>query len=370
MGVKGVVAGIARKLAISVFSLLVVLVLAELVARFAEPGPMSLFDKNPYERPKELVELPGGGTRTLRFNDHKKSFTGRWDGTWYEINARGWRGPEYEPDFSEDEFRVLALGDSCTFGKGVDEKDSWPRQLEARLGKLMPEREVLVGNLGVNGYSSLHYRRILSKALETRPHLVVLGYNVNDFPNITLEVDKAIYHNKRNLRSRIPGHVRETLGSTALYRFLRATYYELKEKRDRERMERIAETATQGYGTDSERWKMEVEILRSMVTDVRDTGAEMAIFLFPFENMVYLDEYTTGPVETVRKLCEELEVPFIDMVAEFREYAHQEDPPRELFIRGDRYHPNPEGYRVVARAVIEAFEGLGWLELAADPLSQ
>jgi lysophospholipase L1-like esterase len=358
---RSVAAGLARKLALSVLSLVVVLLAAELIARAAEPGPMSLYDSNPYDRPEEELPLPDGTTRTMRVTRHKPGFRGRWDGTWYQINSRGWRGGEFQPTFAPEELRILAVGDSCTFGKGVLERDCWPRQLERLLQERHPERRVLVANLGVNGYSSLQYQRAIEQAFDVRPHLVVLGYNVNDFPNITARVDKVVYQNEKTLRAHIPGEVREQLSSTALYRALRAAFYELKETRDLERMERISSDATQGFGRDTERWRTESKILGAISEAVHGAGAQMAIFLFPFENMVYLDEYTHGPVDSVRELCEEIGVPFIDMVAEFREYARQEQPPRELFLTGDRYHPNSEGYAVVARTVASALEAQGWI---------
>jgi lysophospholipase L1-like esterase len=360
--VRVTAAGIARKLAISVLSLVAVLLLAELLARAGEPGPMSLFDSNPYDRPEETLLLPDGSTRTVQVTRHKPGFRGRWDGTWYEINSRGWRGGEFQPTFAPEELRVLAVGDSCTFGKGVIEQDCWPRQLERLLQERHPERRVMVANLGVNGYSSLQYQRVIEQAFDTKPHLVVLGYNVNDFPNITARVDKVIYQNEKTLRAHIPGKVREQLSSMALYRLLRSAFYELKETRDLERMERISNDATQGFGRNTERWRTESKVLGAIAETVRGAGAQMAIFLFPFENMVYLDEYTHGPVDSVRGLCEEIGVPFVDMVGEFREHAHRESPPRELFLTGDRYHPNPEGYSVVARAVVSALEAQGWLE--------
>ena len=355
-------AGLARKLLISLVSLAAIFLVAELIARAAEPGPMSLYDTDPYDRPLETFVLEDGSTKTLRVNDHKPGFTGRWDGTWYEINSRGWRGAEFQPTFAPEELRILAVGDSCTFGKGVLEEQCWPRQLERMLQELHPERRVMVANLGVNGYGTPHYQRIIEKALDTKPHIVVLGYNVNDFPNITAQVDKVVYHNQKNLRARIPWQWRDTLSRTALYRLMRAAFYELKETRDLDRMERISVQATENFDQESERWRSEIEILHAIEERVRGAGAEMAIFLFPFENMVYLDEFSQGPVESVRALCAEIQVPFIDVVAEFRERARQESPPRDLFLFGDRYHPNPEGYLVVARAVVAAIQAQGWLE--------
>ena len=104
----------------------------------------------------------------------------------------------------------------------------------------------------------------------------------------------------------------------------------------------------------------EAEILGEIVSVSQEAGAEVAIFLFPYESMVYLDSYSTAPVDNVRELAEKLEVEFVDLVTEFRRVANESDPPRNLFIRGDRYHPNEEGYRIVARTVADLMLARGW----------
>src|SRR5882672_1825358 len=153
-----------RKLALAVGSLIVLALLAELAARCAEPGPISLYDESPYVRDPKLPHT------------HIKGFRGAWDGTYYEINSQGWRGPDYAPKFDASEYRVVALGDSATFGKGVEERDCWPRQLEADLqAELGSGRKALVANLGVNGYAGKDYLEVfLTQALPLKPQLVVI----------------------------------------------------------------------------------------------------------------------------------------------------------------------------------------------------
>jgi len=341
---------LARKLAISAVSFVIVLMLGELAARWAEPGPFTLYDQTPY--------VPWGQSHV-----HKRNFRGRWDGTWYETNSRGWRGPEFEPTFAPGEYRVIALGDSCTFGKGVLEKDSWPRQLERMLAEdLGPDAKPLVGNMGVNGYSSIHYLQILQRpngCLSLKPNLVVLGYNLNDFPNIVQKVDEAVFQQKK-LRTSIPIDLRKNLGCLALYRLLRSYYYDLNRERDWAQAEALARRAPEGSPANEPRLEREAATLGEIVRLCREAGAEVAIFLFPYESMVYLDSYATTPVDNVRALAAHLGVEFVDMGTVFREYAHQTDPPRGLFIRGDRYHPNEEGYRLVARAVADLIKEKGW----------
>ena len=72
--------------------------------------------------------------------------------------------------------RFVALGDSYTVGTSVGAEERWPNQLAGRL----PELE-LVGNLGVNGYTSAD---LLTEELphldRLRPELVSVLIGVND----------------------------------------------------------------------------------------------------------------------------------------------------------------------------------------------
>ena len=72
--------------------------------------------------------------------------------------------------------RFVALGDSYTIGTSVESEERWPNQLAGRL----PELE-LVGNLGVNGYTSAE---LLTEELpqldRLHPELVSVLIGVND----------------------------------------------------------------------------------------------------------------------------------------------------------------------------------------------
>lgn len=84
----------------------------------------------------------------------------------YKTNADGHRGPDFPPA-SEAKFRILAIGDSCTFGLGVHESQTWPARLESLLDLAfegVTDFEVL--NLGVPGYSSYQNRRQIELEVE------------------------------------------------------------------------------------------------------------------------------------------------------------------------------------------------------------
>ena len=340
------------RLGISLASLLLLGIVGELICRAREPGPFTLLDARPYT-PHE----------TLR-HVHTPGFRGRWDGSWYEINSLGQRGPEYVLGDPGKEYRVVCLGDSCTFGKGVYERECWPRQLETMLSeearRTHAEWTPKVANLGVNGYSGKSYMRMFEqRGKQLEPDLVVVGYNLNDFPNAIKAVDEAVF-GKRGLRQAVPTGLRDFLGRFALYRFARATYYVLNREKDWGNAEGFARGAGDA-GLDSEVWATQRSYLQGIRDAAREVGARTAVFLFPYESQVYLDSYVQTPIERLSALCAELEIPFVDLASEFRAAARRTEPPMPLFLRGDRYHPNALGYQIVAEAVRALILDKSWL---------
>ncbi|MCA9002676.1 MAG: SGNH/GDSL hydrolase family protein, partial [Planctomycetes bacterium] len=297
---------------------------------------------------------------------HKPGFVGRWDATWYEINALGMRGPEWESNRTPDEFRVLCVGDSCTFGKGVLEKDSWPRQLEAllqgRFEGTPTARRALVGNLGLNGgdgrtYESLY--RSIGDALE--PHLVVIGYNLNDFPNSIQAIDQKVFR-QASLRTMIPEGLRDSMNRSALYRTLRATYYHMRRDRDWKVAENMAaQSATQPI--DSPVWMQQRRHLEAIRDLAAARGGKTLVLLFPYESQLYLESFDKTAIRRMEEICADLDLPFIDLASCFVDAVKETGA--SYFLRGDRYHPNAEGYSVVAQSVMEELERQGWLEFPA-----
>ena len=69
--------------------------------------------------------------------------------TFVKINSKGLRDKEYQYDKQRGVFRILVLGDSFTWGYGVELKEIFTERLENMLGK-----NVEVLNAGVTGYGT------------------------------------------------------------------------------------------------------------------------------------------------------------------------------------------------------------------------
>lgn len=163
-------------------STLFALIVAELVLRFM--WPVSYVE--PYPESNELISkrllhqassVPGlsyelvPDTRKLAFE------------TVIKTNHHGMRDSEPLPADMKRLVRMVALGDSFTFGFGAPSIDTYPNVLEKLLndreGEEKPRFDVL--NLGVAGYGTRDEVLVLEhKALAWNPHLILLGYVLND----------------------------------------------------------------------------------------------------------------------------------------------------------------------------------------------
>ncbi len=101
--------------------------------------------------------------------------------THIELNNLGMRSPDVGPR-TPDEYRVLFLGDSMTFGHGVEAEEAFPNLLRDRLAKALG-RPVTIGNAGIpgNGHAE-HIRDLQRYRDEFQPDLIVsCPYTGNDF---------------------------------------------------------------------------------------------------------------------------------------------------------------------------------------------
>jgi GDSL-like Lipase/Acylhydrolase family len=132
--------------------------------------------------------------------DVRKTFGGHERVVRVATNASGLRGPELPGQKPPGVRRVLALGDSFTFGDAVEAEEAWPARLEALLDRSSPAARWQVVNAGIPGHGT-GQQLLLSRALQERlqPDAVVLGFTVvNDLLD-NLCVEEASYTPKRGV---------------------------------------------------------------------------------------------------------------------------------------------------------------------------
>ncbi len=99
------------------------------------------------------------------------------------VNSLGMRGPEISKEKRKGTFRVAFVGDSFTFGWGVEVEQSFVGQLREQWQDRIPRVEVL--DFGVPGWSADQVLVLLRRQLfDFEPDLVVLQMCVNDLPGL------------------------------------------------------------------------------------------------------------------------------------------------------------------------------------------
>jgi lysophospholipase L1-like esterase len=121
----------------------------------------------PPEWKKRRVDIPGA----------KKAYY--WQGALQVYDENEFRRTTPFPLKRPGTFRILVVGDSLTYGFGIDEYWTYPAVLER---KLRDEFNVEMLDLGVGGYQSADIRGIVeSRVPKLKPDLVIYGVCLNDF---------------------------------------------------------------------------------------------------------------------------------------------------------------------------------------------
>jgi lysophospholipase L1-like esterase len=121
----------------------------------------------PQEWKKRRVEISGA------------SYAYYWHNILHVHDKNGMRRTTPFPPKSASQFRIIIVGDSLTYGYGVQEEETYPMQIEAAL-KTKFNVEVL--NLGVTGCQSEDILKIVREYTPLlQPDLIIYGVCLNDF---------------------------------------------------------------------------------------------------------------------------------------------------------------------------------------------
>ncbi len=99
-----------------------------------------------------------------------------------KTNSQGLRNAETQAPTGQ--VRILALGDSRTYGEGTDNESTWPALLEKKLNEYIPGKFEVI-NAGVSGYNAFQGLRYLqTRGMELKPNLVIAAFGVNEWGKV------------------------------------------------------------------------------------------------------------------------------------------------------------------------------------------
>jgi len=280
------------------------------------------------------IEEPNQDEVAVSHRETQGSFT-------VTTDEHGLRVPIHLVDKPQGITRIMTMGCSTTYGWGVDDAESYPARLEARLHQ-DGYRATEVINAGQPGYTSFQGRWLWDTvAHRYQPDVVLLGYVVQD-------ARKAQYS---DLSQALQTGSSEFLKHNVLYKW--RLYLLLKSLRDRSavRTKERPEDGDEGVHRVSDTEFM--DNLRSLRAAIEGTGATLVHFGYPLERV----GYTRLHREILRAEAEARGLLHFDPSAAIEERSRLE----ELYFRTDKGHANAAGNDYIAQLVLQFLEGTGLL---------
>jgi lysophospholipase L1-like esterase len=287
------------------------------------------------------------------------------------LNRAGFRSREFTRK-PPGVFRVLSLGDSCTFGISATEVmpryilEPYPQRLERLVAERIAPGRLEVLNAGVPGYNSFQGVMLLrSKLRGLEPDLITVRFGWNDH---FMSAESPGAYGYREPDNALALGVQDLLLRTSLYGFFRRLNFELQALRARANPPPALRLPTE--------WIPHLPLaayrhnLRRIVALGRAQGAEVWLLTsphafviasnrdkqdaFPRDMLVYnavpsfdrLIEIHDSYNQATREVGIELRAPVIDMDAVYR--THADEP---LFLQTDVTHPTNQGHALEAETL-------------------
>jgi lysophospholipase L1-like esterase len=236
------------------------------------------------------------------------------------INSDGFRDDEYGVERG-DKRRIMFLGDSLTFGWGVEKEQTFEHLLEGDLDAQAPTEVI---NLGIGNYNTTQeFNLFIEKGLKYRPDEVVLFYFINDAEPMPR-------------KARFPG-----LGN---YRIVTFYWSRIKALRSR-----FAETPgfkefySALYADEADGWaKSKAAFLQLRDASVKQ-GFDLKVVLLP--ELHQLDPYTfSREHRLIVDFLQSNDIATLDLAPHFRGVKD----PQGLWVAMDDAHPNARAHRLIA----------------------
>jgi lysophospholipase L1-like esterase len=239
-----------------------------------------------------------------------------------EVNSRGLRGPELGDAKPAGSVRILWLGDSVTFGYGVEPVESvFPFRVAALLSERLG-RPLETVDSGVGGYAPWQELAWLEReGWRYAPDLVVVGFVLNDLTEPFSLVRYGGTGEGWQLARAAKGQLDRWLSSSALVSFLREGNARLRFGRDVQRGATARGTLDVQRlvaDPDAPMWQRSWRVTESDLTRIfaaaRGHGVGVALVIFPYAFQLG----APGPQPAVQRrlvsLAEREGVPVLDLL--------------------------------------------------------
>lgn len=232
----------------------------------------------------------------------------------YTVNHAGYRGPYIDAAQIQDKKRIVVLGDSYSFGTGVQDGEQYPSVLQQALGS-----SYAVINLGNPAWTlTQQIKRFYETGKAYKPDLVILQFFENDPDELLkdqvtqVENGKLVFRDTDNRMQWIKKWMSKSwLQKSQLYNFVRQSIYLFMNKRKIEKLKK--ELSEQGVETEGNIGETKYcELLVPFARDLKASGIRFAMIAVNHS----LDNYPKTK-ECINGLEAEGSLEFIDVLPWF-----------------------------------------------------
>ncbi len=256
-------------------------------------------------------------------------------------NSLGFREREI-PAKSPQRYRIAVVGDSFTWGQGIEREERFSNRLERMLG---PRYEVL--NFGIPGDNMPEHLTRLEPALSVSPDFVLLQLYINDFETRAMARPRAY--------PLLPGTLGRTLeGSSIFYGLVQNQWTTVQG------MLGLSETYVHYMGRNlgdrnGDNSREAFGQLREFFDRARAAGVPAGAVLFPATDSLAAHGrvYPFGYLhDGVQQLCAAEQVRCLDLLHAYSTFPD----PRAMWVSPFDAHPNGEANRIAADEMLREFK--------------
>ena len=276
----------------------------------------------------------------------------------FESNSDGFRTAEVSRKKGDNVFRIVFMGDSTTFGWGVNQDERFSSVLEKLLNESQDRIEFEAINLGIPGYSTIHGLQVFEHyALKYKPDMVVVSFGANDSRKVPPAVKKLL-----NQPAWIEG-VKDFLGNFKVYRFFRKTLLSMVNPFDDETKQSADETSPREPMVTPGEYTRNLE---RIITVGRERGIQTVLLglCCPIDYLAKMSaigqRHDVVAVDGMNILLRHIPAiqagtEYASLAARYRELYGKEvlESRRILYVTSDSCHPNIIGHQILARYLFD-----------------
>ena len=275
--------------------------------------------------------------------DNESYFASHWHKT-VRYNTWGFRERDFDLVKPEGVYRIAVIGDSITYGQGIEEKDRFTNLLEKQLNDGDEDRRYEVLNFGRPGAETIDHLDFLNDpVLSADPDFVLLQWYINDVEGH----DKSKEPRPLEL---IPFKLRR---NSALFYFLHRQLTTIQENLGG--LSSYDDYMLARFGDPGSASSLAAkEALQKFARISKEQGVPVGIVIF--SDSYFRDSQLDFLVDRVLQLCEEEAITCLELRSTFAPYKGDS----KLWANRLDPHPGPFANRLVADRLVETF-GEVWL---------